>query len=71
MSDKQQFVEILFPYMNRADVNWSKLAKLIGVSKTTMSKRIKSPSTFSQGELKAIGNYLNMTMEDRGRMLSV
>lgn len=71
MSEKQQFIEILFPYMNRADVNWSKLAKVLGISKTTMSKKIKNPGSFSQAELKVIGNYLNMSLEDRGRIASV
>lgn len=70
MSEKQEILEILFPYMNKANVNMTKLSQVIGVTKTTMSKRFRKPDTFTRGELKKIGNYLNMTLEDKGRLIS-
>jgi len=68
--ERQTFEFIVRPYMVKANIkNWSALAKCLGLSRALMSQRLENPSSFRGYELSSLANILNMSLEDRGRLI--
>ena len=67
--NKREYELIVAPYMLRADLNKTKIAKVINMTPQAYSARTRNPDMFRRWELGAIANYLNMSNEDRGKLI--